>query len=118
MTALSVGQIQGLFPSNEIVIDPNTKLTIEGILRISTIQNSSGITTFSSTAQGSITLLGSLTTTQSITSSTSTPSRLVIAIWSTSNRPINPVTGTFGYNTTIESIEVYNGSTWEKISGI
>ena len=45
MTALSVGQIQGLFPSNEIVIDPKVKMIIEGILRVSSIQNSSGITT-------------------------------------------------------------------------
>ncbi len=118
MTALSVGQIQGLFPSNEIVVDPKVKLTISGILRVSTIQNSSGVTTLTATSQGSLTLLGSLTTTQNITTSNVLPSRLVIAIWTTSTRPANAVAGTFGYNSTTSFIEVFTGSTWEQINGI
>jgi hypothetical protein len=118
MTVLSVGQIQGLFPSNQIIIDPKVKLTIEGILRLSSIQNSSGFTTLTSTSTGALTLAGSLTTSQNLTTTNLEPSRLVTAIWSTSTRPQNPSIGTFGFNDTINSIEVYSGITWEKISGI
>lgn len=118
MTALSVGQIQGLFPSNEIVVDPKVKMTIEGILRVSSIQNSSGITTFSSTSQGSITLLGNLSTSQTITGSNITPSRLITSIWTTDTRPQNPSIGSFGYNETIGFIEIYTGTSWERVTGI
>lgn len=115
MTVLSVGQIQGLFPSNEIVVDPNTQLTIEGILRISTIQNSSGTTTLTATSTGTVTLTGNLTTSATLTAGTISPSRLVVPIWSTGGRPNNPSIGTMGYNSTTGSLENFTGTQWENI---
>jgi hypothetical protein len=117
MTAqLNIGQLQGLFPSNQIIVDPKAKLIIEGILRLSSIQNNSGLTTLTSTSSGALTLTGSLTTTQNLTTTNLEPSRLVVAIWTTATRPTNPSIGTIGFNETINSIEVWIGTTWEKIS--
>lgn len=118
MTILSVGRIEGLPSSNQITVNSKSKLIIEGILRVSTIQNTSGLTTLTSTSQGVITLTGNLTTTQNITTSSLEPSRLVIAIWTTSTRPSSPATGIFGYNETIGAIEIYSGTSWDKITGI
>jgi len=117
MTILSVGRIEGLPSSNEITVHSKSRLTVEGILRVSTIQNSSGLTTLTSTSQGVITLTGNLTTTQNITTSSLEPSRLVTAIWTTPTRPSTPATGTFGYNETIGAVEIYSGTSWEKING-
>lgn len=118
MSVLSVGQIQGLSPSNQIIIDSKVKLSIEGILRLSNIQNSSGMTTFSSTSQGSLTLSGNLVTSQDVITTNLQPSRLITNIWTTSTRPQNPITGTFGFNETIFAFEVYNGNSWQKVTGI
>jgi hypothetical protein len=115
MTALSVGQIQGLFPANQIVIDKNAKLIIQGILRISTIQNSSGFTTLSSTSAGVVTLSGNLTTSSTLTCGTISPSRLVVPIWTTATRPNTPSTGTMGYNSTLGRLENFTGTQWESI---
>ena len=100
---------------DDFVVDNNTKLIIQGILRISTIQNSSGATTFSATSAGVVTLSGNLTTNSTLSSSIISPSRLVVPIWATSTRPNNPTTGTMGYNSTTSSLENYTGTQWENI---
>ena len=33
--------------------------------------------------------------------------------WTTAGRPASPVTGVFGYNTTLSRLEYWNGSAWE-----
>lgn len=38
--------------------------------------------------------------------------QFILDVWTTANRP-QPFTGLFGYNTTIQKFEIYNGSTWE-----
>jgi hypothetical protein len=118
MTVLSVGQLQSASIPNEITIESNTKLKIDGILRVSSIQNSSGITTLSSTSSGQVTVAGNLSTTSNITANTITPSRLVIPSWTSLTRPSNPVAGSIGYNSTTGTIEYYKGTSWDKIQGI
>lgn len=118
MSILSVGQIQGLTPLNQITIDPNTKLTIEGLLRLNRIQNSAGLTTLVSTSQGNLTLTGNLETTQNITSTNIQPTRLVFPIWTDTSRPQNPSVGSFGFNETSGLVEVYTGIEWLEVQGI
>jgi hypothetical protein len=36
--------------------------------------------------------------------------------WTTGTRPATPNTGQTGYNTTLNTLEVYNGTTWEPLS--
>jgi hypothetical protein len=117
MTVLSVGQIQGFFPLNEIIVDPRTKLTIEGPLRVSTIQNIAGFTTLTSTSSGVLSIAGNLTTTSRLNSNIVSPSRIVIPIWTTPTRPVGSVPGSIGYNTTITSLEFFTGSQWNTITG-
>ena len=35
--------------------------------------------------------------------------------WTTANRPGNPTTGVFGFNTTTGFFEYFNGSTWKSL---
>jgi hypothetical protein len=37
--------------------------------------------------------------------------------WTTGTRPASPVAGQFGYNTTLGSLEIYDGSAWGSIGG-
>jgi hypothetical protein len=39
---------------------------------------------------------------------------LKIPNWNTNQRPSNPLEGTFGYNTTTNKLEVYNGTLWHE----
>jgi hypothetical protein len=114
MTVLSVAQLQGLSPSNEIRIDSKTQLIIEGILRVSTIQNTSGFTLLTASSN-TITLTGNLSTSFTLSANNVSPSRLVVPIWTTSNRPINPSIGTMGYNSNTGTLESYTGVQWENI---
>lgn len=36
--------------------------------------------------------------------------------WTTATRPSNPTTGQMGWNSTLSSMEVYNGSAWQSIA--
>jgi hypothetical protein len=116
MTVLSVGQLQGLPPTNEITIASNTSLKIQGILRVSSIENSSGLEILSSTSAGAVTFARNLTTTSTISSNIISPSRFVVPIWTTSTRPSNPSIATLGYNSQTGSLENYTGTTWKSIS--
>jgi hypothetical protein len=42
---------------------------------------------------------------------------LTMPTWTTTNRPISPIIGAQGYNTTYGGVEVYNGSAWDLITG-
>ena len=117
MTVLNVGQVQGIFPANQITIDPSVKLTVEGILRLSRLQNSAGLTTLTSTSSGVLTITGNLTTSSRINANTVAATRLVVPIWTTSTRPSSPISGTIGYNSSITSLEFFSGSQWTSISG-
>jgi len=35
--------------------------------------------------------------------------------WTTGTRPASPRTGQIGYNTTLSTLEIYNGSAWQSI---
>jgi hypothetical protein len=36
--------------------------------------------------------------------------------WTTATRPASPLTGQMGYNTTLNSPEYYDGSSWQSIT--
>jgi hypothetical protein len=112
--SLSVGQIQGLFPSNEITVDQKVKLIVKGSLRVSTIQNSSGLTTLTSSGSN-VNFVSNLTTSATLSASQLSPTRLILPIWTTATRPGNPQIGTIGYNSTTSKGEVYNGTGWINI---
>ena len=114
MTVLNVGQLQGIFPTNEITIDPSVKLTVEGILRVSRLQNSAGLTILTSSSSGDITLPSNLTV-QTLSSASLSASSLNIPTWSTSNRPSSATIGTIGFNTTISKCDVYTSSGWRTV---
>lgn len=117
MTVLSVGRLEGLSPSNEITIDSKVIFRVEGSFRISSIQNTSGLTTLTSTSSGVLTIAGNLTTSSRLNANTVTATRLVVPIWTTPTRPSSPISGTIGYNSTITSLEFFSGSQWTAISG-
>lgn len=116
MTVLNVGQLQGIFPTNEITVAQDTLLDIQGILRVATIQNSSGLTVLTSNPAGDITLSGNLTTTNTITAPTIAPSsQFRIPTWSTGNRPSSPAVALIGYNTSSLNVEMWTGSSWTPV---
>jgi len=117
MTILSVGRIEGLSPSNDITIDTKVIFRVEGSLRISSIQNTSGLTTLTSTSSGVLTIAGNLTTSSRLNANTVASTRLVVPIWTTPTRPSSPISGTIGYNSTITSLELFDGSRWTSIAG-
>ena len=39
-----------------------------------------------------------------------------IATWTTAGRPSSPITGQIGWNSTLSSMEVYNGSAWQTVA--
>jgi hypothetical protein len=39
-----------------------------------------------------------------------------ISTWTTATRPASPLTGQTGYNTTLSTLEVYNGSAWAQVT--
>jgi len=41
-----------------------------------------------------------------------------LATWTTGTRPASPITGQAGFNTTLSSLEVYNGSAWAPAGGL
>jgi|688.fasta_scaffold06074_9 hypothetical protein len=107
--SLSVGQLQGLFPSNEIELASDTKLIVDGILRVNTIQNTSGLTIVSSTGN-TITFAGSITTTGQISAvNVAASGRFILPTWTTSTRPTtNLVNGLMGLNTERVKVEAYS----------
>jgi len=115
MTVLSVGQLQGLTVANGITIDANTKLIVDGTLRVSTIQNSSGLTTLTSNSSGEVTFPSNLTTTASLTGNTVSPSSLTIPNWTTATRPSSAVIGTMGFNTTTGKVDAYTSTGWTSV---
>jgi len=117
MTVLSVGRLEGLSPLNQITIDSSVLMTVQGPLRVSTIQNSSGVTTLTSNFSGEVTLPFNLTTTSSISGSIVSPSSLTIPNWTAGSRPSSSVIGTMGFNTTTGKIDVYTSSGWSTVGG-
>ena len=112
MTVLSVGQLQGLTSVAGTTVDSNTKLIVEGTLRVANVQNSAGFTTLTSNSSGQVTLPSNLTTTSSLSGSVISPSSLTIPNWTTVTRPSSFVIGSMGFNTTSEQIEIYTSSGW------
>jgi hypothetical protein len=108
---LSVGQLQGISPTNEITVASDTKLVVNGTLRVSSIQNSSGVTTLSSTGFN-INFFGNILTTSTISGTNITPStRLILPTWTTSTRPTtNLLNGVMGLNTQTNKVEAYSTS--------
>lgn len=43
-------------------------------------------------------------------------STIKISTWTTATRPQNPVVGLFGFNTTTNQFEYYNGTAWKNLS--
>lgn len=43
-------------------------------------------------------------------------STIKISTWTTATRPQNPVAGLFGFNTTTNQFEYYDGTTWKNLS--
>jgi len=39
-----------------------------------------------------------------------------ISTWTTAGRPASPITGQIGWNSTLSSMEVYNGSAWQTVA--
>lgn len=110
MTAqLNIGQLQGISPTNEITIPSDTKLFVDGTLRVNTIQNLNGIQVLTSTGSN-VTLSANLTVDATISAVNITPtSRLVLPTWTTSTRPTtNLVNGLMGLNTDTSRVEAYN----------
>lgn len=110
MTAqLSVGQLQGISPTNEISVPSDTKLIIDGTLRTNTIQNTSGTTVLSSSGS-TVTLYGNLTSSGTINCSDVVPSsRIILPTWRTATRPnTNLNDGLVGLNLDTLIVESYS----------
>jgi hypothetical protein len=41
---------------------------------------------------------------------------VAITTWTTGTRPTSPITGQTGWNSTLSSMEVYNGSAWQTVA--
>jgi len=109
---ISIGQLQGLSPTNEIEITSDTKLIVEGTLRSNTIQNASGLT-IATSVTGGINFSNNLSTTNTITANElAASSKFQLSTWTTAGRPISPITGTVGFNITNNVVEFYNGTSW------
>ena len=117
MTVLSVGRIDSVSTPKLITIDSKVILKVEESLRISTIENTSGLTTLTSTSSGALTIAGNLSTSTRLNTNSVTATRFIVAIWTTPTRPSNPTSGTIGYNSTITSLEFFDGSAWTAITG-
>ena len=115
---ISVAQLQGITPTNEITLASDTKLYIDGVLRTNSIQNSSGLTVLTSTTDGNVTVINNISTTNNITGSIISPgSRLVLPNWTTATRPSTSLSSsTMGYNTTTSIVEIWNGSSWTNLN--
>lgn len=114
MTAqLNFAQLQGISPTNEVEIPSDTKLKIDGTLRVTTIQNLSGLTTLSSTGSN-VTLYGNLTTNQNINCVNTTPNtRLILPTWTTATRPTTNLDhGLIGLNLDTSVVESYTSAGW------
>ena len=118
MTVINVGRLEGLSPLNQITIDPTSVLTVEGPLRVSTIQNNAGLTILTSTSTGVVTINQNLNTSSTLTSNIVAPSRFIVPVWSVATRPTSPSIGTFGYNSQLLQLENFTGSTWATVTNI
>jgi len=111
---ISIGQLQGLPPVSEITVSPDTKLIIDGTLRVNTIQNLSGTTTLS-TNTGGVIFPSNLTTSATLSVNTFTPTQFRLPYWTNSTRPSSPAPGTIGYNSEVSKAEVWSGTAWTLI---
>lgn len=113
MTVLNIGQLQGISPTNEILVASDTKLIVDGTLRVNNIQNSFGIQIYGYAANTN-TFYKNLTV-SNISSEILSPSLLVSPIWTSTTRPVSPQVGTIGYNSTSRILEVWNGTEWKVV---
>ena len=117
MSTLTVTKLQGIPQTNlEITIQSPNRLVVSGELLTNGIASSSGVPIWSVDISGNISIGGS-----SISSSSGAISCNQLGVsgsfnlptWTTSTRPTsNLVPGLIGYNTQLNSFDVWNGTAW------
>jgi hypothetical protein len=122
MSKLIVTKLQGISQSNfEITIPSTHRLVVSGLLQASTIQSTGGVSIWTPDSQGNLQISGSvISSSGKITCSVLTASgRLNLPVWTTSTRPTsNLVRGTIGFNTQLESVELWDGTGWRSKSSL
>jgi hypothetical protein len=116
MSKLTVTRMQGIPQTNFEITIPNTyRLVVSGVLRASSIESTGGVSIWTPDNQGNITIAGSLSSSsgQVICNVMSASGRVNLPTWTSTTRPsTNLVPGTIGYNTELNSLDVWTGSTW------
>jgi hypothetical protein len=116
MSKLTITQLQGITQTNfEITVPTTDRLVVPSTLKATTIQSTGGVSVWTTDTQGNVQIGGSISSSSgkiSCSRLTST-GRLNLPVWTTSTRPTsNLVRGTVGFNTQLQSIEVWTGTIW------
>jgi hypothetical protein len=116
MSKLTITQLHGISQTNfEITVPTTDRLVVPSTLKATTIQSTGGVSVWTTDTQGNVQIGGSISSSSgkiSCSRLTST-GRLNLPVWTTSTRPTsNLVRGTVGFNTQLQSIEVWTGTIW------
>ena len=116
MSSIKVTRLQGITQTNfEITIPSNNRLVIQNSFRTSSIQSTNGTPIWSSDSSGNIIIGGSVSSSSGIISCSvlTATGKINLPTWTTSTRPTtNLVVGLLGYNTQLNSLDIWNGSAW------
>lgn len=116
MSTLKVTRLQGIAQTNlEITIPSTNRLVVTGEFLANQIQSSSGVPIWSVDTSGNISIGGSISSSSGIISSNQlgVSGSFNIPTWTTSTRPTsNLVPGLIGYNTQLNSFDVWDGTSW------
>ena len=116
MSTLKVTKLQGIPQSNlEITVPTTNTLIVSGELLTNQLQSSSGISIWSVDPSGNISIGGSISSSSGAISCNQLgiSGFFNLPTWTTSTRPTtNLVVGLLGYNTQLNSFDVWNGSAW------
>lgn len=116
MSTLKVTRLQGITQTNfEITIPSTNRLVVSGELLTNQLQSSSGVSIWSVDSGGNITIGGSIGSSsgQISCNQLGVSGSFNLPTWTTSTRPTsNLVPGLIGYNTQLNSFDVWNGTEW------
>jgi hypothetical protein len=116
MSILRVTRLQGIPQTNlEITVPATNRLIVSGELLTNQIQSSSGVPIWSVNSGGDISSDGSISSSSGIITCNQlgVTGSLNLPTWTTSTRPTaNLVAGLLGYNTELNSFDVWDGTKW------
>jgi hypothetical protein len=121
MSKLIVTKLQGIPQTNFEITIPNThRLVASGVLRVNSIQSTTGVSIWSPDSQGNITIAGNISSSSGeiVCDVMSVDGRINLPTWTSSTRPAtNLVPGTLGYNVEFNALDIWNGTFWSTTLG-